>query len=56
MKKRIGVVIFVFVLLFVSILAYNTFATDKNNKGVKKIATEWGEYLSSQFYQKDVKS
>lgn len=56
MKKKIGVVIFVFVLLFVSILAYNTFATDKNNKGVKKIATEWGEYLSSQFYQKDVKS
>lgn len=55
MKKKIGVVIFVFVLLFVSILAYNTFATDKNNKGVKKIATEWGEYLSSQFYQKDVK-
>lgn len=56
MKKKIGIVIFVFVLLFVSILAYNTFATDKNNKGVKKIATEWGEYLSSQFYQKDVKS
>lgn len=56
MKKKIGFIVLVFILLFVSIFAFNTFATDESNEDGKKVATEWGEYLSSQFYQKESKS
>lgn len=56
MKKKIGLIVLVFILLFVSIFAFNTFATDESNEDGKKVATEWGEYLSSQFYQKESKS
>ena len=31
MKKKIGFIVLVFILLFVSIFAFNTFATDESN-------------------------
>ena len=42
MKKKIGLIVLVFILLFVSIFAFNTFATDESNEDGKKVATEWG--------------